>query len=612
MHLNGRFSSERELREKLDFIYEKSQSGSSFHGILEVASNEVTIITAIHAIKSNRGANTAGVDRRKMDRYLQMDRNKLISLVQSAFQNYQPKPARRVYIQKSNGKQRPLGIPTVLDRIVQECLRIVLEPLVEAKFFPNSYGFRPYRSVHDAVHMVFHYANLRANRKSWFVIEGDIKGFFDHINHRILLKKLWHIGVHDKRVLAMIKAMLKAGYMEDWRYHITYSGTPQGGIISPILANIYLHELDKFVMALKAGFDVYEEKKYTPEYNALLSKKKVVQRQIKKAEGEERQRLIEKYREIRKQILTTPAKSHTDKKIKYIRYADDFLIAVNGRREDCVEIKRKLAEFIGGMLKMELSEEKTLITHSSEYARFLGYDVRIRRDGKIRRVGKLKQSKRTLNNKAELVVPLDDKIHKFIFSKGIAIQEENGNLRPVHRAELLHMTDLEIVSSYNSELRGICNYYNLASNFYRLSYLAYLMEYSCLRTLANKHRSSVPKIIRKFQDGQGQWGIPYETKKGWKWCYFANYADCKTVKNPTDIVTSATQQHRLSVNTIEKRLKACECELCGTTDSPCFEIHHVNKLKNLKGKLPWEVAMIAKRRKTLVVCHNCHVMIHHQ
>lgn len=169
MHLNGRFSSERELREKLDFIYEKSKSGSSFYGILEVASNEVTIITAIHAIKSNSGANTAGVDRRKMNRYLQMDRNKLISLVQSAFQNYQPKPARRVYIQKSNGKQRPLGIPTVLDRIVQECLRIVLEPLVEAKFFPNSYGFRPYRSVHDAVHMVFHYANLRANRKSWLM-----------------------------------------------------------------------------------------------------------------------------------------------------------------------------------------------------------------------------------------------------------------------------------------------------------------------------------------------------------------------------------------------------------------------------------------------------------
>ena len=559
---------------------------------------------AYRNLYANSGAATKGVNEDTADGFSEAKINRIIKSLET--ETYQPKPARRTYIQKANGKMRPLGIPTFTDKLVQEVLRLVLQAVYEPVFLNCSHGFRPNRSCHTALAQ----AKQELSGARWF-IEGDIKGCFDHIDHTVLVG-LVNRKIKDARLIKLLHKFLKAGYMEDWRYHITYSGTPQGGIISPILANIYLHELDKFVMALKAGFDVYEEKKYTPEYNAQLSKKKVVQRQIKKAEGEERQRLIEKYREIRKQILTTPAKSHTDKKIKYIRYADDFLIAVNGRREDCVEIKRKLAEFIGGMLKMELSEEKTLITHSSEYARFLGYDVRIRRDGKIRRVGKLKQSKRTLNNKAELVVPLDDKIHKFIFSKGIAIQEENGNLRPVHRAELLHMTDLEIVSSYNSELRGICNYYNLASNFYRLSYLAYLMEYSCLRTLANKHRSSVPKIIRKFQDGQGQWGIPYETKKGWKWCYFANYADCKTVKNPTDIVTSATQQHRLSVNTIEKRLKACECELCGTTDSPCFEIHHINKLKNLKGKLPWEVAMIATRRKTLVVCHNCHVMIHHQ
>ena len=174
------------------------------------------------------------------------------------------------------------------------------------------------------------------------------------------------------------------------------------------------------------------------------------------------------------------------------------------------------------------------------------------------------------------------------------------------------MTDLEIVASYNSELRGICNYYNLASNFYGLSYLAYLMEYSCLRTLANKHRSPVSKIIRKFQDEQGRWGIPYETKKGWTRRYFANYADCKTAKNPTDMITLATQQYRFSVNTIEKRLKAHTCELCGSTDSEHYEVHHINKLKNLKGKRPWEIAMIAKRRKTLVVCRACHKIIHSQ
>lgn len=224
----------------------------------------------------------------------------------------------------------------------------------------------------------------------------------------------------------------------------------------------------------------------------------------------------------------------------------------------------------------------------------------------------MKQSKRTLSNRAELAAPFNDNIHKFIFSKGIAIQGATGNLRPVHRAELLYMTDLEIVASYNSELRGICNYYNLASNFYGLSYLAYLMEYSCLRTLANKHRSPVSKIIRKFQDEQGRWGIPYETKKGWTRRYFANYADCKTAKNPTDMITLATQQYRFSVNTIEKRLKAHTCELCGSTDSEHYEVHHINKLKNLKGKRPWEIAMIAKRRKTLVVCRACHKIIHSQ
>jgi hypothetical protein len=210
------------------------------------------------------------------------------------------------------------------------------------------------------------------------------------------------------------------------------------------------------------------------------------------------------------------------------------------------------------------------------------------------------------------VIPLSDKIHKFIFSKGIAIQELNGKLRPVHRAELLHLSDLEIVSSYNSELRGICNYYNLASNFCKLTYLAYLMEYSCLRTLANKHKSSVPKMIAKLQDGQGKWGIPYETKKGLKRCYFADYADSKNVNTPTDIISMATQIYRMSVNTFEKRLQAHTCELCGTTESDHYEVHHVNKLKNLKGKEPWERAMIAKRRKTLVVCRHCHNAIHNQ
>lgn len=550
----------------------------------------------------NNGAATKGVNADTADSFSEAKIGQIIKSLETG--TYQPKPARRTYIEKKNGKMRPLGIPTFTDKLVQEVLRMVLQAIYEPVFLNCSHGFRPNRSCHTALtEMKKEFVGAR-----WFV-EGDIKGCFDNINHAVLIG-LINKKIKDARLTQLIYKFLKAGYLENWQYHTTYSGTPQGGIISPLLANIYLHELDTFVMKLKADFDVYEKSMKTPEYRMLYSKQVVIRQRIKSSEGETRQQWIAEYQRIHKQLLKTPAKSQTDKKIKYIRYADDFLIGVNGNREDCLEIKRKLSGFIAEVLKMELSDEKTLITHSSEYARFLGYDVRIRRNMEIKCVGKMKHARRTLSGKVELTVPLMDKIHKFIFSKGIAKQELNGDLRSVHREKLLHLSDLEIVESYNSELRGICNYYNLASNFSRLHYLAFLMEYSCMKTLASKHKSSVPKMIRKFQDGHGRWGIPYETKKGWKRSYFANFSDCKRTENPTDMITNATQIYRFSVNTLENRLKAKVCELCGSTESDCYEIHHINKVKNLKGKEPWERAMIAKRRKTLVVCKQCHGVIH--
>lgn len=558
---------------------------------------------AYRNLYANSGAGTKGVDEDTADGFSEAKIARIIkSLVN---ESYYPKPVRRMYIQKANGKKRPLGIPTFTDKLVQEALRMILQAVYEPLFLNCSHGFRPNRSCHTALTQI----KQEFSGARWFV-EGDIKGCFDHIDHSVLLG-LINRKIKDARLIKLIGKFLKAGYLEDWKYHNTYSGTPQGGIVSPILSNICLHELDKFVMKLKADFDVIEKKKYTPEYNALLSKQAVIRRRINNTEGEDRQYWISEYKRIHKQVLKTPSKSQTDKVIKYVRYADDFLIGVNGSREDCVEIKHKLTEFIGETLNMELSDGKTLITHSSQCARFLGYDVRVRRSGKVKRAGKLKYPKRTLSNRVELLVPYTDKIHKFIFSKGIAIQKSVNDLHPVHRPELLHTTDLEIVSCYNSELRGICNYYSLASNFNGLNYLAYLMEYSCLRTLAGKHKSSVPKIIEKFQDGKGRWGIPYDTKKEKKRCYFADYTDCKSVKNPTDRITYATQMYRCSVNTLENRLKGCVCELCGTTTSDHYEIHHINKLKNLKGKEPWERAMIGKRRKTLVVCRECHHLIHH-
>lgn len=244
MHLEHNFKSEAELKEKLDFIYLQSSKGKSFHGIIEVAFNEVTIITAIHNIKSNKGSQTAGVDKNKMDKYLQMDKEVLINLIRNSVKCYKAKPVRRVYIEKHNGKLRPLGIPTILERIIQECLRIVLEPIAEAKFYPHSYGFRPFRAAKHAVKDITNIVSMRSNDKPVYVIEGDIKAYFDNINHRKLLKKLWNMGIHDKRVLAIIKEMLKAGYMEKELFYDTEVGTIQGGIISPMLANIYLNSFD--------------------------------------------------------------------------------------------------------------------------------------------------------------------------------------------------------------------------------------------------------------------------------------------------------------------------------------------------------------------------------
>ena len=555
---------------------------------------------------ANNGAATKGVNEDTADGFSEAKIDSIIKAL--ADETYQPMPVRRTYIQKKNNRKklRPLGIPTFTDKLVQEVLRMILEAVYEPIFLDVSHGFRPKRSCHTALKQL----RREFNGTRWFV-EGDIKGCFDNINHAVLVGLL-NNKIKDARITKLIYKFLKAGYLENWQYHKTYSGTPQGGIISPLLANIYLHELDKFVMKLKSEFDTPGVGQITPEYRELHNEIKRLSHRLTKVTGEEREMVLAEYKSKRQKLMTIPCTAQTDKKLKYVRYADDFLIAVKGNREDCQWIKSKLAEFIGDTLKMELSEDKTLITHSSKCARFLGYDVRVRRSGKIKRGGPGHVKMRTLNGGVELLVPLNDKIRQFIFTKGVAIQKEDGSMFPVHRKYLVGLTDLEIVSVYNAELRGICNYYGMASNFCKLHYFSYLMEYSCLKTLASKHKTSLSKIIDKFNDGTGKWGVPYETKLGNKRRYFANYADCKGKGSATDYISNAAVVYGYAVNTLENRLKAKVCELCGTTESNHYEVHHINKLKNLKGKERWEIAMIAKHRKTLVVCRDCHRSIIHK
>ena len=403
--------------------------------------------TAYQHLYSNDGAGTKGVNEDTADRFSEVYVERIIEALRTG--TYCPKPVRRTYIQKSNGKMRPLGLPTFADKLVQESMRMVLEAVYEPVFSHYSHGFRPGRSCHTAL------AQLKKEfiGAGWF-IEGDIKGCFDNINHTVLISVLKK-KIRDARFLNLIQLFLKAGYMENWKYYGTYSGCPQGGIISPILANIYLNELDSYVEELKKEFDVKTPYKTTPAYQAIARKRANLKRKIDRREdGTERDLLIAEYKKLSGELYKTPAKLCDDKKIKYVRYADDFLIAVNGNKQDCEWIKAKLTEFIQDTLKMELSQEKTLITHSSTPARFLGYDVRVRRDQQVKPWKKCRQ--RTMNNTVELLIPFQDKIEKFLFSKGIVKQRaDNGKLEPAGRLSLLRHTDLEIVTVFDAELRGI-------------------------------------------------------------------------------------------------------------------------------------------------------------
>ena len=431
-------------------------------------------------IYANQGAATKGTDNDTADSFSQEYIDKIIMELSSG--TYEPKPVRRTYREKKNGKLRPLGIPSFKDKIVQDIIRMYLEAIYEPIFSDRSHGFRPGRSCHTALTQI----TKGFNGIKWF-IEGDIKGCFDNIDHDVLLSILTR-KIKDSKFINLIRKFLKAGYMEEWKYHATYSGTPQGGILSPILANIYLNELDMKIDEIRKAFDKPAKRSSTHEYSAKKWQIEKVIKAIKACtNADEKALLITELKKLRKELCQIPAKDQSDKKIVYVRYADDFLIGVNGTKEECQQIKSLLKEYLTEHLRLELSDEKTKITHSSDCARFLGYYVRVRRNNQLK-----KRSdgviQRTLNLSVELLVPLKDKIERFMLDNKIAIIDKDGKFKPMHRNALVNNTDLEIVDNYNAQTRGICNYYSMASNFGRLDYFVYLMEYSCLKTLARNLR----------------------------------------------------------------------------------------------------------------------------
>jgi group II intron reverse transcriptase/maturase len=590
----------------LELIEKRGEKGLPLERVYKLLFNRDLYLEAYGKIYRNKGAMTHGVTEETPDG---MSLEKIDAIIEALrYERYQWLPARRVYIPKKNGKRRPLGMPVWSDKLVQEVIRSLLEAYFEPQFSDHSHGFRPQRGCHTALREIYY----GWGGTTWF-IEGDISQCFDKLDHELLIKTLEE-KIHDGRFIRLIQELLNAGYMEDWTFNQTLSGVPQGGVVSPILANILLDKLDTFVEnVLIPQYSRGTKRKDNPEYRSLLEQSK---RQRERGN-------IERAEELRRQAQTKPSMMVNDpnyRRLRYVRYADDFLLGFIGPRTEAEEIKQQLRTFLQEQLKLELSEEKTLITHAvSEAARFLGYEVTMMQDD-TRRTKRntnglgVETMCRSINRHIGLQVPKD------VVKAKIERYKRNG--KAIHRKELVEESDYTIVMTYQLEFRGIANYYRLAYNLApRLNELRWVMETSLAKTLASKHKITVTKVYEIYGakllvDGKEYKGLqvivpkPDKSKKPlvatWggiplKWDIRATLDE-----QPLKVFNHRTE--------LVQRLLADFCELCGSDKD--VEIHHVQAMRKLheypgRPKPPWVIRMIELRRKAMLVCRKCHEAIEH-
>lgn len=578
----------------LNVIQDRGRRGLKLGRIYRQLFNSELYLQAYANLCPNKGATTPGTTEETIDG---MSLNKIHQLIDEVkHERFRWTPVRRIYIPKKNGSTRPLGIPTWRDKLLQEVIRLLLNAYFEPQFSDHSHGFRPQRGCHTALEEV----KYTCRGTKWF-IEGDISKCFDSFDHGVMIDVL-RAHIEDERFIRLIENLLKAGYMENWKWNATLSGTPQGCVLSPLMSNLYLNEFDKFVeQKLIPQFHQGEKRRRNPEYRHYGYKKGLA-----KARNDRKS-----YKAFDKKLRSVPALDPYDpdyRRLRYTRYADDFLLAFVGTRVEAEEIKRQITDFMSNELKLQLSETKTLITHASaESARFLGYEITVGRSDSWRD----SNDKRNLNGEILLRLP-KDALQKFC-----ARYERNG--KPIHRGELALNSDFDIIARYQSEYRGYAQYYTLAQNLYQMSELKWIMQTSMLKTLANKYRSTVNAMAKKYQ---AMIETPYGQMKGFR--VIVERAGKKPLIAEFGGIPLRTQARVSKItdgvvhlgstrNQLVERLLADQCELCGSEER--VEVHHIRKLADLnkpgrKEKPLWVQRMAAIHRKTLVVCSECHIAIH--
>lgn len=572
--------------------------------------NEDFYLQALQNIYSNKGAMTPGIDGLTLDGYGKERIDKIIESIKN--HSYQPKPVCRQYIKKRNGKMRPLGISSSDDKLVEEILKMILESIYDPTFSNYSHGFRPNKSCHSALLQVQH--NFTGVK--WFV-EGDIKSYFDTIDHHNLITIL-RKRIKDEAFIELLWKFLHAGYLENWTYNATYSGIAQGSGISPILANIYLNEFDMFMENYKKDFDKGNEREIGADYyKAKIVHQTYAERVAREwvnYSEEEKKNAVKRKAELKREFQKYPSKNPMDgsyKRIQYVRYADDFLIGVIGSKSDAEQIKSDIGKFFTEHLKLELSEEKTLITNSKDKARFLGYDVTVCNDNSLAKV-KGRGTTRIYTNKIKLYLPKDKWIGKLLnygVLKVVSKPVQKEVWKPLQRDEYIFLPPHEIVRKYNAQIRGIYNYYRLASNVSVLNKFYYVMEYSMYKTLAAKYRITMTKAKLKFTKDR-EFKVPYKTKKGTKYAIFYNKGFRKVksaLGSYTDIIPEYEQMNK--PKELFFRYKANVCEMCSAYVSS-VKVYQVKNMSDIKIDTPWGAVMKKKQRKTLVVCEECYNRIH--
>jgi group II intron reverse transcriptase/maturase len=596
----------------LNSLSDKSKSeGYRFERLYRNLYNPEFYLLAYKNIYANVGSMTPGVNGITIDGMSSERVSKLIESLKD--RSYRPSPARRTYIAKKNNKakKRPLGIPSGDDKLVQEVVRMILESVYEPNFSNASHGFRPKKSCHTALVKI----QKTFTGAKWFV-EGDIKACFDSFDHHVLIGILKK-RIKDEAFIGLMWKFLKAGYMEQWKYHATYSGTPQGSGVSPILANIYLDELDKHMAEYKEKFST-PTRTVNPEHRNLAGRifhlKEKNEKSWDKLSAEEKKQRSKTVRQMQaeqRSLPTHPVKEISYKSLQYVRYADDFIVGVIGSREDAETLKRELAIFLQEKLKLTLSVEKTVITNTAKSARFLGYDISVSRSQDIKRLKNGKRQ-RVYYGVVQLRMPHDIWSSKLLGYGAIRISKDTSGQerwKAMPRGKLINRTDIEILSKYNAEIRGLYNFYSIAGNVSTLNHFSSLMKYSMLKTFGSKYRCQVRKIKERYVK-DGEFTVPYQTKSGPKEATFYHGGFRKKTEPSFGQVDMLEIYKKYDKpNSLAVRLRAKTCELCGCECSG-LEMHQVKRLKDLKGQYEWEITMKKLRRKTLAVCPSCHNEIH--